>query len=246
MTSGPPRVLIVEDALVAQAIATKRLSAAGFAPEVVPDLHSALRRLAEVTFDAVLLDLGLPDSDGLETVRRVVEAFPEVPMVVLTGTDDDAQAIEAMRLGAQDYIVKSTYDVDTLARSVRYARERHALQVRLRKLEADRLEATAAALRAEQLREFYRLKTEILNSTAHELCTPLTPIKTEIHILRGKGAPVGSLDRLERNVARLDAVVQDLIRHLGATEGQLQEAPLWVETVEDGRVVHRHPGEKRP
>jgi FixJ family two-component response regulator/anti-sigma regulatory factor (Ser/Thr protein kinase) len=72
----------------------------------------------------LLVDLNLPDATGVDAVRALQEAAPHVPIVVLTGVDDDRLALEAMHAGAQDYLVKSRVDVDLITRSIRYAMER--------------------------------------------------------------------------------------------------------------------------
>jgi PAS domain S-box-containing protein len=84
-------------------------------------------RLTTEEFDAILLDLSLPDSHGLATVERVRRAAPNVPIVVLTGFADDAVALQALHVGAQDYLPKGT-DGPTLMRAVRYAIERYAAE----------------------------------------------------------------------------------------------------------------------
>ncbi|MEG4115893.1 ATP-binding protein [Microcoleus sp. N9_B4] len=87
-------------------------------------LHEAIAQLCKQPFDVVLLDLSLPDSRGLETLTRLREVAPDVPMVVMTGLDDEAIALEAVRLGAQDYIVKGQITTQLLVRTIRYAIER--------------------------------------------------------------------------------------------------------------------------
>lgn len=72
----------------------------------------------------VLLDLHLPDARGMEGIAAVRAAAPDLPIVMLTGLDDDVVALEALRTGAQDYLVKGRADGDVLARAVRYALER--------------------------------------------------------------------------------------------------------------------------
>lgn len=84
--------------------------------------------------DVVLLDLSLPDSSGVATVRAMRTALPDVPIVVLTGHDDSWLAIAALEAGAQDYLVKGQFEVDALKRAVRNARVRGALESRLRLL----------------------------------------------------------------------------------------------------------------
>jgi hypothetical protein len=92
--------------------------------EHVNRLSTALDRLSNGNFDVVLLDLSLPDEQGLATLTRTHAHAPNVPIVVLTGLDDEAVAIKAMRAGAQDYLVKGRVDGDLLVRSLRYATER--------------------------------------------------------------------------------------------------------------------------
>lgn len=86
--------------------------------------------------DVVLLDLSLPDSTGLNTFHQLRDTVPNVPIVVLTGSDDDAFATNAMRAGAQDYLVKGQIDSQILVRSVNYALERATIEEALRKSEA--------------------------------------------------------------------------------------------------------------
>jgi len=95
--------------------------------EHVDRLAKARTRLAEGTVDAVLLDLGLPDSQGLATFEKVHSAAPRVPVVILTGLKDATQGVEAVRKGAQDYINKGKLDGPLLARALTYAVERKKL-----------------------------------------------------------------------------------------------------------------------
>jgi len=87
-------------------------------------LSDALDRLHHEPFDVMLLDLSLPDADGLDTLIRAHAEAPKIPIVVLTGLDDEALAVRAVRAGAQDYLVKGRVDGDLLVRSIRYASER--------------------------------------------------------------------------------------------------------------------------
>ena len=83
----------------------------------------------------VLLDLSLPDSEGLATVQAMRAILPDTPIVVLTGYDDDALATAALQAGAQDYLVKGKFDHDALGRTVRYALVRHALELQRKESE---------------------------------------------------------------------------------------------------------------
>jgi len=121
------RVLLVEDnpGDVRLFLELLRETGAGHVKlEHVDRLCTALERLSNQAFDVVLLDLSLPDAHGLDTLVRAHAHAPSVPIVVLTGLDDQALAVKAVRAGAQDYLVKGRVDGDLLVRSVRYATER--------------------------------------------------------------------------------------------------------------------------
>lgn len=102
-----------------------------YALQTVATLAEALRQLAQQRYAAVLLDLGLPDSQGLPTLRAMLQAAGPVPLVVLSGRDDETVAIRAIQLGAQDYVVKGRGDGQHLARALRYAIERKLVQEHL-------------------------------------------------------------------------------------------------------------------
>ena len=91
-------------------------------------MSDAERHLAERNVDVILLDLGLPDAQGLEAVRRAHVVAPTIPLVVLTGLDDESLAVRALQEGAQDYLIKGRIDAHGLLRSVRYAVERKSLE----------------------------------------------------------------------------------------------------------------------
>lgn len=98
-------------------------------------LEEALRFLEQESFDVILLDLLLPDSQGLETFIKIHHQAPAIPIIVLTGFDDDTLATRAMQEGAQDYLVKGQVNGDLLVRSMRYAIERQRTEEALRQSE---------------------------------------------------------------------------------------------------------------
>ncbi len=122
------RVLLVEDSPSDAQLLRELLEdypPQKFAIEHAERLEEAMRRVAEKAFDVVLLDLTLPDSTGLDTCGRMRRAAPRVPIVVLTGVDDETMALEAMRQGVEDYLVKGQIiHGSTIGRTVRYAVER--------------------------------------------------------------------------------------------------------------------------
>ena len=122
------RVLLIEDdSATAQSIELM-LKSEGF-NVYTTDLGEEGVDLGKIyDYDLILLDLGLPDVEGLEAVRRAHAAAPRVPLVVLTGQDDEALALKALQEGAEDYLVKGKIDTRSLLRALRYAIERKVLE----------------------------------------------------------------------------------------------------------------------
>jgi two-component system, cell cycle sensor histidine kinase and response regulator CckA len=100
----------------------------------VKRLGDAITQLKSNSFDVALLDLTLPDSHGLGSLDTLIHDAPDLPIVVLTSTNDDELALDAVRHGAQDYLVKRQVNLDILVRSVRYAIERKQAAVALREV----------------------------------------------------------------------------------------------------------------
>ena len=135
----PITVLLVEDnpgdaRLILELLG--EVQAQAFDLERVDRLDDALARLAHSGVDVVLLDLGLPDSQGLDTFVRARRGAPNEPIVVISGLDDEQLALEAVRSGAQDYLVKGRIEGQLLARVLRYAIERKRAEEALRASEA--------------------------------------------------------------------------------------------------------------
>lgn len=132
----PIRVLLVEDNRLYARMLTEALEESGAGRfrvdhvETLRELPAALVRDPEV----IVLDLTLPDTRGLETLEHCRVAAGNVPVVVLTGTDDDRLAVQAVQAGAQDFLVKGKADPELLSRSLRYAIERHRLLEEVRAL----------------------------------------------------------------------------------------------------------------
>jgi signal transduction histidine kinase len=124
-------------------------------------MSEAEKYLSEHAVDLVLLDPGLPDAQGLETIRRAHAAAPRIPLVVLTGFDDESLAAQALQEGAQDYLIKGQIEARGLLRAMRYANERKRLE---------------------------RLKDEFVATVSHELRTPLTSISGSLSLLMGTAA----------------------------------------------------------
>jgi signal transduction histidine kinase len=170
------------------------------------------RRLSEAraaldagAMDAILLDLTLPDSSGVMTVRRMHEAAPETPIVVLTGSED--LGIEAIHEGAQDYLTKGEVDVQLLQRALGYAIERQRQQEQAREL----LNEQAARMAAE---EAVRARDEFLSVAAHELYTPIAALQLSVQsLIRDFGAPsTGGTSATQRKLRIIDRQSARLVR----------------------------------
>jgi len=167
VASGPgpglSRVLLVEDnsgdaRLIREYIREAETDPASFTVECSGRLAAAISRLAEGGIDLVLLDLTLPDSQGLGTFQMLHAAAPGVPVIVLTGLNDESLALQAVHEGAQDYLMKGQGDGRLLVRAMRYALERARTGAQLAAY-AEELRARNAQLEADMhlAREFQLL-----------------------------------------------------------------------------------------
>src|SRR5919108_5216042 len=126
------RVLLVEDNEDDALLIRETLSETTLEIKHADRLSTALEQLAKGNFEAVLLDLSLPDAQGLNTIDRVLGQAPAVPIVVLTGLNDEEMAVKAVEQGTQDYLIKGQADRQLLIRSLRYAIQRHRAEERLK------------------------------------------------------------------------------------------------------------------
>jgi signal transduction histidine kinase len=175
-------------------------------------MSEAMIHLGKGGIDVVLLDMGLPDAHGLDTLRQAHAVAPGVPLIVLTGLDDEALATEAMKEGAQDYLIKGQIENRALPRALRHAIERHRMQT-----ETD-------LIRTQQL----QFKDEFLSHVSHELRSPLTAIYGFVTILLDRLAGDLNLDQSEyleiilRNIKQLQSMINDLLEVTGMQTGKLQ------------------------
>jgi signal transduction histidine kinase len=204
MQVQPVRILLVEDDQGDARLLREMLAEAGAEPSDLvwsQCLDEALQRLNAEAFEVILLDLSLPDSQGLETFTSVHVHSPHVPIVVLTGLDDENTALRAVGGGAQDYLVKGHVDGQLLMRAMRYAIERQ------------RLSGALDQSRQEQL----KLKDRFFSHVSHELRSPLTAIHGFVSILLdGLGGDLTSkqreyLDITLRNTNQLKMMIGDLL-----------------------------------
>lgn len=184
----------------------------------VERLADGLAAMTKEAPSVVLLDLNLPDSQGAETFRRVLEKSPDIPVVILSGQDDEGLAIKALHQGVQDYLVKGSITSGALDRAMRYAVERQAL---LHSLEMSR----------KQQLEF---KNQFLSHVSHELRTPLTCIHQYVSILLDglagemSAEQRGHLGTVLKSVNQLGRMVRDLVEATRAESGKIRLEPRCV------------------
>jgi signal transduction histidine kinase len=227
-TQGHTNVLLIEDNPGDADLVRLRLveSHSDVQVNCVPRLSDALASLDAEEPTLVLLDLDLPDSHGAETFRRIMRKAPNVPVVILSGRDDEALAIKAVQQGVQDYLFKSDLTSKQLGRALRYAVERQGL---LHALEITR----------KQQIEF---KNQFLSHVSHELRTPLTCIHQYVTILldglAGPLAPDQSehLKIVLKSVNQLHAMIRDLLEATRAESGKLRVEPGCIDI---GELVHQ-------
>jgi len=183
-------------------------------------LEAGLDHLAAADVDVVLLDLGLPDSTGLDTLAAVVEATEFVPVVVLTGLRDEAVGVEAVQRGGQDYLVKDEVTSELLVRSIHHAIERNQQQ----------------RARARQLRELESLNrlNQINQEITHDVITTSTREELEQAVCDRlvesdayRFAWIGEVDRASGRVVPR--------RSAGAEDGYLEEVEVTADDDETGQ-----------
>ena len=217
------RIVLAEDSASDARLLQEALADGGSTADVLVEqtLSGALLLIAKGDVDLLLLDLGLPDSNGLPTLRAALMHAPDVPVVVMTGADDERSAQQALKEGAQDYLVKGEYQGTVaggkaVVRSLRYAIERHRFHRELRE--------------ASHARELF------VAAASHELRTPVTIIRDYADLLNdgvaGALPPLGKecVDGILRSSERLRGLVGDLLAvakiECGALDIQIKRSDL--------------------
>lgn len=218
MQAAPPaasKVLLIEDnpgdaELIRLALATG--SDPAWDVRHVERLSEGLRALAAETFYTVLLDMGLPDSTGLDGVRAIAGQFPKVPIVVLTGHNELPLSVRAIEAGAQDYLVKGQAGPEAIVRSIVYATRRKALEVELREVN-ESLDAFNAIV-------------------SHDLRAPLNHVRTFVDLIEEETADALSptatdyMKRVQGAVRRMQELIDDLLEFSRSAHAPLNLQPV--------------------
>ncbi|MFL5345341.1 MAG: ATP-binding protein [Hyalangium sp.] len=164
-------------------------------------LADAERVVREAKLDAMLLDLSLPDGHGLGNISRLLQVAPMVPVVVLTGTDDEQLAVQAVHQGAQDYLVKGQVTGPLLVRALRYAIERKRVEEGLKREEAQRQTAL--------------FREQFLAILGHDLRNPLNAISGNAGLLLRYGGLTEpqrkAINRISISSDRMARMINDLL-----------------------------------
>lgn len=204
-----------------------------FALEGAGMLKAGLEKIERGGYDVILLDLNLPDSFGLDTVAAACGKAGGVPIVVLTGFEDESIGLEAISLGAQDYLIKDRLNLTLLRRAIRFAIERSARLRELRELEQLRAEVR-------ERRKADQFKDRLLGAVSHELRSPLTVAQAAVaNLADGLVGPLtaGQAELVEmagRNLDRLGRLVMNALDYSRLDSGR---ANLEFRSVDARRLI---------
>jgi len=255
-----PKVLVVDDEESVVVTIKAILQLDGYNVATTTSGATARAMVREVEYDLVLTDLRLEDGDGLDVLKAVRERYPETVTIMLTGYASLESAIQALRAGAYDYLVKPS-EVEELRVTVARGLERRRLgqEVRLRVTELERAnreiadlnsslqrridEATAELKeRYEQLKELDRMKSQFLSIASHELKTPITAMSGFLQVALRRvrrlsdGAAAGAMAEGLRGITEQLEVVY---RQTGKL-ARLVDELLDVSRIQTGRIEFRY------
>lgn len=198
----------------------------------VQRLQTGLNRLKQEQFDLILLDLTLPDSQGLSSVELLVQNFSHLPIVVLTNTNDNQLAIEAVRQGAQDFLVKRKINIEVLVRSIQYAIERQKASDLLRETNENLTnqiqQKTSELMKAKEINHF---QSELVSMFSHDFRNPLTTVLSCTELLHNKNDLLSEerkvyLFQMLRNASKNMVQLLDEVLLVGQTESDTFQCNL--------------------
>ncbi len=189
MTDRPPMIVVIDDERTVQATLSAVLQRNKFAVEIAPNASQGRRKILDLKPDLVLLDIGLPDADGLEVLKELKAAQPGLPVIILTAHDSLANAIDAIKFGAFHFLSKP-YAVEELVSLCRRALEQQALVAHTVVLEKEKAqlqirlsaaeEQLAPVAISKQMRDLEQLIARVAPSEANVLLTGESGVGKEV------------------------------------------------------------------
>ncbi len=216
------RILVVDDEKEIRGFLSKAFTRlGGFQVDLAESGEEALQKIEEQPFDLVLTDLKMPKMDGLQLISEIGKTKPETLTMIMTGHGTIDSALEAMKRGASDYLMKPL-NLDELIIRIRKVLDEKQRFVRLRDF-ADQLEKAN-----EELRRIDSMKSEFVSVASHELRTPLAAVKNAVQlVLKGTTGKINEnqakfLSMADRNINRLTNIVNDLLNLSRIESGKIE------------------------
>lgn len=218
LSSEKTKILLIEDNKE-EAYFIKHLisQVKDFEHEIIhyDNVTDAIRFIKEKSPNVILTDLVLPDAIGMETLKKLSEVTHEIPVIVLTGMDDEETALQALSHGAQDFLQKSDFNYELISRIIKYAIERKAKENQLKTATEKVKKLTKDKIQAEQLKAIHALMV----TQNHEMNQPLAAILGQSWLMRAKIEKFGEvktkevlkyIDKIERFSERINTIIKEL------------------------------------
>jgi signal transduction histidine kinase len=207
------KILLIEDN-PDHILLTKRIlqkANQGYQLDSVSEVKEGLRRIIEESYDLILCDYRLPNSSALDILKQIKDKGKDLPFIVITSSGSEKIAVEAMRQGAYDYVVKDLQFQDVLPVVIQRSMQRYKANRDKERLEKELRESN------EKLKQMYAIKSDFTSMVSHELRTPLTAIKEGIAIVLDGTAGELNVNQKEflstakKNVDRLNRLINDVL-----------------------------------
>lgn len=205
-------ILIIEDNPADIRLFKEYISESGLADSRIhasSTIEEATELLDTHFFDIIVVDLSLPDAHGLEALYMSNQHFRRLPVVILTGTDDQDIAKKSIQEGMQDYLIKGKIDVDSLERSINYAIERNKLKQALEEAQKELVK------KDKKLQQAYEKIEQFAHAVSHDMRSPVASILGIVNLLSNLGVDSSDIPQMvglvEKSANHLDKLLRDLL-----------------------------------